>query len=222
MSSTTTTSTSSRTARRRAVALTIAAAAVCSLIVAPRFSPAGATKPEDMIQTTAARVLEVLRNDALSTDEKASELETFLDNCCDFPTTSKLVLAQNWKRLSSDEQNEFTRLFKQYLIVTYRDNINSYGGESVEVTGGREEKFGDYTVFTRITGGNVESVIVNYRLRQGDGDEWLIIDVIAEGISLISNLRSQFKEVISARGTAGLMDSMRKKVEDLDKGLQSS
>ena len=172
------------------------------------------TSPEDMIRNTAGEVIDVLRDESLSFEQKATRLETFLDDCCDFAATSKLVLAQNWRKLTADQHTEFTALFKRYLIVTYRDNLNSYGGQTVEIFNGREEKYGDYTVLTKIRGGDVDSVAVNYRLRKGADGKWRIIDVVAEGISLVSNLRSQFREVVSAKGTDGLFEALREKIDE--------
>jgi phospholipid transport system substrate-binding protein len=171
-----------------------------------------AATPEELIGETATEVLRILRNDGLSFDQKSQKLETYLDARCDLATTAKLAMGRNWKILSAPQQSEFTELFKQYLIYTYRDNINSYGGQSVDVTGGRPEERGDYTVHTRIKGGETkEPIVVDYRLRKVESGDWRIIDVIAEGISLISNLRSQFQEIISARGADGLLRTLREK-----------
>ena len=185
-----------------------------ALLAMSRGLTAAATTPEELIGDTATRVLEILRNEQLSFNQKAQELESFLDDCCDFATTAKLSMGRNWNSLSAAQQAEFTGLFKQYLIVTYRDNINSYGGQSVDVTGGRTEVRGDYTVHTLIKGGDTkEPIVVDYRLRKVTTGDWRIIDVIAEGISLISNLRSQFQEIISARGPDGLLRTLREKTE---------
>ncbi len=197
--------------RRTALAIGLGLAA---LLATGRGLTAAATTPEELIGDTAERVLEILGDDELSFDQKAQQLETFLDDCCDFATTAKLSMGRNWNSLSTAQQAEFTGLFKQYLIVTYRDSINSYGGQSVDVAGGRTEARGDYTVHTLIKGGDTkEPIVVDYRLRKVTSGDWRIIDVIAEGISLISNLRSQFQEIISARGPEGLLRTLREKTE---------
>ncbi len=67
---------------------------------------------------------------------------------------------------------------------------------------------------TKITGGKAENVIVDYRMRRNDG-EWLIIDVKAEGISLVLNLREQFQAVMNNGGPEKLLKVLREKTSEL-------
>jgi len=170
------------------------------------------SSPEDVIRTTAAKVIEVLADGARSTEQKKSVLDGYLDSCCDFETISKLVMAKNWRSLSESQQKEFVTLFRQYLVATYGDNIENYKGETVDILSGRKEARDDYTVMTKIERGSADAdLLVDYRLRLAPDGEWKIIDVIAEGISMVSNLRSQFQEVISQSGTDELMKRLRDK-----------
>ncbi len=167
---------------------------------------------QEFIRTLTDRALSVLRDDALSNEQKAVRLESELGDCCDFATTAKLVLARNWKQFTPAQQEEFVGLFKDYLVANYRKNIDGYAGETVEITGGREESRGDYTVRTRILREGQNEVLVDYRLRKNDSAQWLIIDIIAEGISLVSNLRSQFQEIYTGDGADGILKAMRAKI----------
>lgn len=184
-------------------------------LFAPTLAAAGQS-PEETIKETAGKVIEVLADDTLSDAQKKDELTSYLDTCCDFETTSKLVLARNWRTFSEAQRAEFVDLFRAYLIATYGDNVKAYNGETVEILGGREEARGDYTVLTKIArGGGNADVLVNYRLRKDADGNWKILDVIGEGISLVANLRSQFQEVISQSGPEGLLKKLREK-SDLD------
>ncbi len=183
-------------------------------LVALGLTPARADKqsPEDVIRSTAAKVIEVLADKGRSTDQKKSTLDGYLDTCCDFETISKLVMAKNWRSLSGEQQKEFVTLFRQYLVTTYGDNIENYKGETVDILSGRKEAREDYTVMTKIERGSSDAdLLVDYRLRLAPDGEWKIIDVIAEGISMVSNLRSQFQEVVSQKGTDELLRRLRDK-----------
>ncbi len=193
----------------------VSAAVVLALVAPARTHAAGPEQtPEAFIEEISKDVLAVLKDTSLDGDGKRKRLERKLDECCDFQTTSKLVLARNWRRFSPKQQQEFVRLFKRYLIVTYQGNIDAYGGETVEIAGGREEPRGDYTVMTRIKRDGAEDIAVDYRLRRIPDGSWRIIDVIAEGISLVSNLRSQFQEVVSRSGPEGLLGALREKTAE--------
>lgn len=168
--------------------------------------------PQEFVRTLTERALSVLRDEQLDNEQKATRLETELGDCCDFATTAKLVLARNWKQFAPAQQEEFVGLFKDYLVANYRKNIDGYAGETVEIIGGREESRGDYTVRTRILRQGQSEVLVDYRLRKNDDAQWLIIDIIAEGISLVSNLRSQFQEIYTQDGADGILAAMRAKI----------
>ena len=76
--------------------------------------------------------------------------------------------------------------------------------------GAREEPRGDVTVQTRVIGGQFNGASVDYRLRK-TGEEWRVIDVVIEGISMVSNFRDQFKAVVSSGGPDLLLKQLREK-----------
>jgi phospholipid transport system substrate-binding protein len=178
--------------------------------------------PEQKIRSTIDSVMVVLTDESLERDGKIDKLRGQLDSCCMFETTSKLVLARNWKEFTPEQQSEFVELFKKYLIATYGKNVDGYAGERVEIIGGREETRGDYTVQTRIDrGGSDKDLLVDYRLRKNEEGDWRIIDVIGEGISLVANLRSQLQEVMSRGGPAEVLDTLRKKAQEGDQDVST-
>jgi phospholipid transport system substrate-binding protein len=191
----------------------IAMAVAATAFVSATAIPAAPGTPEEVIRSTSAKVIEVLADNTKTTAQKKTILDSYLDTCCDFVTISKLVMAKNWKSLKESQQDEFIGLFRKYLVATYGDAIENYSGETVEILSGRKEVRDDYTVMTKIArGGGQADLLVDYRLRQVNG-EWRIIDVIAEGISMVSNLRSQFQEVITRDGTDGLLAQLREKTK---------
>ena len=65
-------------------------------------------------------------------------------------------------------------------------------------------------MLTRIVGGKYDDARINYRMRNRD-DRWRAIDVIIEGVSLVSTYRSQFAEIVSRKGPAGLLEDIKTK-----------
>jgi phospholipid transport system substrate-binding protein len=74
------------------------------------------------------------------------------------------------------------------------------------------EPRGDVTVKTKVTGGEFDGAFIDYRMRYRDED-WRIIDVVIEGISLVANFRDQFREVLSREGPEHLLQKLREKSE---------
>ena len=173
-------------------------------------SLAATETPEKFVERTSREVLVILRDSALTHEVKISRLEAMMDERSDFDTISKLVLAVHYRQFSDAQRKEFVSLLHRYLTTTYGQQIDNYGNETVSVTGGREEARGDYTVQTRIKRSTGADLNVEYRLRKS-GEAWLLIDVIGEGISLVSNLRSQFGEILNEGGPDKLLKVLREK-----------
>jgi phospholipid transport system substrate-binding protein len=200
-----------RTSSRPALAALACAAAAAFLAVVPAGPARAAAEPAAVVEQTTGAVIAILTDQKLSTEEKRKRVEDVVLQRVDFETLSKLVLARNWSRFSEPQRSEFMALFKNHLSMTYGRNVESYKNEKVNITGSRNETGGDATVKTKILrGGGSNDILVDYRLRQRDG-EWKIIDVIIEGVSLVSNFRSQFQDVIASGGPEQLLSLLREK-----------
>jgi phospholipid transport system substrate-binding protein len=193
---------------------TLVALAMVAAVIAPLLAPLPASSatetPEQFVERTSNEVLGILRDGGLSHDAKIAKLEVMLDERSDFETISKLVLAVHYRKFNDAQKKDFVTLLHRYLTTTYGHQIDNYANETVSVTGGREEARGDYTVQTKIRRSSGQDLAVEYRLRKV-GDGWRVIDVIGEGISLVSNLRSQFGEILNDGGPDRLLKVLREK-----------
>jgi phospholipid transport system substrate-binding protein len=184
---------------------------VCSVAVAAfcvaSVSDAG---PREAMQETIDQVIAVLNDAALDTEQRRESIEKIAYDRFDLYTMSRLVLARSWKQFTPDQREKYVEEFKEYLANNYGGRIARYEQEQVEILGTREEQRGDVTVQTRIVGGEFDATRVDYRMRQRD-EVWRVIDVIIEGISMVSNFRDQFKEVLSRGGPDHLLAKLHEK-----------
>ena len=163
-----------------------------------------------VVAETVEEVLVVLRDKSASTEDRIRSLEQIVYGRFDLYVMSRLVLARNWKRFSNQQREQYVAEFKQYLTNSYGNRIERYDQQEVEITGQREEPRGDVVVQTKIIGGEFEGALVDYRLRNQDSG-WRVIDVVIEGISMVSNFRDQFKEVLSRGGPDHLVAKLKEK-----------
>ncbi len=166
--------------------------------------------PSAVIEELIERALAVLNDPNLDKPQRIAALEEIALDRFDFRTMSKLVLARNWKRFTPAQQEEFQTEFKDYLSTSYGSRIDRFNQERVRITGEREEPRGDVTVLSVVVGGEFNNASVNYRLRNRSG-RWLVIDVMIEGISFVSNYRDQFREVLGNGGPEHLLERLREK-----------
>ena len=190
----------------------LSAALVLSGVMAltPRASRAG-DSPRAVIEVNSQKVLSIL-NSGESDDDKIKRLEQLAYGTIDFDTVSRLVLAKYWKQFTPEQRQQFEEEFKRALTVSYGKRIGQFGQEKVVILGERQEPLGDVTVQSHIVGGKVKTgdIKVDYRLRQKDGT-WYVIDVIVEGVSLVSSYRTQFQEIIGQGGPERLLAELRQK-----------
>ena len=192
-------------------------AALVGLAFALVATPSYAEDAKEVVENTVAEVLAVLQRTNLPVVERRTEIENIAYARFDFDTMGKLVLARNWKKFDDAQRDSFIDEFKRHLSRSYSVRIERYEQEQVDITGERQEKRGDVTVLTVIRGGQFEGAEVNYRMRNRD-DAWRVIDVIIEGVSLVSNFRSQFKDIVFKEGPDGLIAQLRAKNEAHDAG----
>lgn len=58
---------------------------------------------------------------------------------------------------------------------------------------------------------------VEFRMIDRDG-KWKVYDVVAEGVSLVGNFRSQFREILSAKGAEALAERIEGTVSSMEQG----
>ncbi len=181
----------------------------CAAPVWADDDPAITAAPRALIGATANKIVEILARKGETTETRISEIEKIAYEIFDFTTMSKLVLAKNWRKLDTEKRDEFVRQFKQHLSRTYGTRLDRYEQEEVEIYAAQIEPRNDVSIKTRIIGGQFDKAEISYRLRNRN-DEWRIIDVVIEGISLVSNYRSQFSEVLNS----GTIDDLLAKLRD--------
>jgi len=200
----------------------LAALAALWLALAPATAPAaeGAAEPADfagarkVVEETIQAVLSVLDQPGLSSQERRKQIEQIAYERFDFVTMSKLVVARPWRKFSKPQKREFISEFKQHLSRSYGKRIGSYRRIDVEIAGHVVEPRGDVTVKTLVVGGEYDGTEINYRVRHRN-DIWRAIDVVIEGISLVSNFRSQFQPILSQGGPEELLRRLEEKNAEL-------
>ena len=167
----------------------------------------------DAIRTTVGAILDTLKNDSLDKAGKRSAMETEIDKRFDFRAMAQRTLATNWKKASDAEKQEFTDLFGQLIQSSYVGKLEAYTNETVEYVT-EKIKGRKALVETLIITASAE-IPINYKLYSKDGN-WLVYDVVIEGVSLISNYRSSYQTIVKKEGFDGLMAKMKAKIKELE------
>jgi phospholipid transport system substrate-binding protein len=193
-----------------------AALAILMVALSISPSPAGAqpkgsaeqTGPLERVRTAVSRVLAIVQAPAVvaSGGQRRTEIRRVARGLFDFDEMARLTLARHWKDRSAAEQEEFVRLFTELLERSYLTTIENYAGEKITFL---EESVSEpyAQVRSRITTNRME-ISIDYRLRK-DGARWMVYDVVLDGVSLVSNYRSQFNSIIRTSSFTDLLARLR-------------
>jgi len=184
---------------------------------------AAAGPPTDQLKSAIDRVVKVLEDPSLKGDDRVADrriaVRKIADEIFDFSEIARRALARHWQPLTDKQRAEFVSLFSDLLERSYMSKIELYGGEKIQYVGERVD--GETaSVSTRIATKNGTEVPIDYRLLK-KGDRWLVYDVNIEGVSLVSNYRTQFNKIIQTASFEDLIQKLRAKQVELTADDQS-
>jgi len=171
------------------------------LMAAPR--EADAQDARAFVANLGNQAIQVL-GPSVSPAQRVARFRQLFQNDFDVPGIGQFVLGRYWRTASPQEQQEFLRLFQEYIVQAYASRLGEYGGEPFRVLGSRPA--GDETVVTsqidRPNGGRV--MVDWYLTNRGGGLK--ITDVYVGGVSMKVTQRDEFASVIQRNG--GRVDAL--------------
>jgi phospholipid transport system substrate-binding protein len=176
------------------------------------LSASGKVTPSERIKETVDQVLTVLQDDSLGRQDRRDRVKQIVRKRFDYESMSQVILGKNWRKATKPQREQFITLFRELLEQTYYSAIDSYNNQSVRM--GRERiKEKRANVQTYIIAANKE-LAVSYKMRFRN-DDWYAYDVAVEGVSLVSNYRTSFNNLVKNEGMEGLLAELAEKVAKL-------
>jgi len=173
---------------------------------------AGVTDDVKSVVDDVVRI--VSDKDMKKNDQKRRQaLKKSISTIFDYNEMAKRSLGKHWNQRSAAEKKQFSELFASLLENSYSGKIESYNNEKIVYL--KEIVEEDYAeVKSRIVTARHDEFSLDYRLMR-EGDRWKVYDVVIEGVSLVSNYRSQFNKIIKAQGYQELVKKMKSRKDDL-------
>lgn len=161
--------------------------------------------PLALVQASVTRALAIAQSQADDAQRRV-EMRRVGEGLFDFNEMGRRALAQHWAHRSTQEQEEFVRVFTDHLERAYlaalgnrRSGTVTFQGESIEGSSAR--------VRSRLVTDRGAQIPIEYLLLESAG-RWAVYDVVVEGVSLISSYRSQFNSIIRSSSFARLLDKL--------------
>jgi len=127
----------------------------------------------------------------------------------DLAYTSRMCLGRYWRKISAAEKDEFVSLFSDLLKSTYVGRVDEYSGETVCYR--KEIIQGSKALVKTVVNSKGKEIPVNYKMIIRNGN-WLVYDVIIEGVSMVRNYRSQFSSILQKKKFTDLLQQIRNKI----------
>jgi phospholipid transport system substrate-binding protein len=174
-----------------------------------------ARSPMETTETEVKKILAVLGDQTLTgeagTTAKKEKLRVIFDDIFDYAVLSKRTLGHNWKKLDTEQQNEFVELYRKLLDSVYMDRLLAYKDENVVFSKERMITEKRAEVFSNIVTSD-KKIPIDYRLILRK-NQWKVYDIIIEGVSLVKNYRSQFNAILSKNEPEELLKILREKTK---------
>lgn len=181
------------------------------------YASAQGAQPLEEIRKPIDQIIQILKD--LKYQEPAQKtvqrekIREIVTQMFDFREISMRTLATYWKDFSAEQQKEFTEVFSEFLGNIYLDRVQGeFRNEKVIYIGQELDVDTKSVVKTKIVRENGIEIPVDYSLRKGAGG-WRIYDVNIEGVSLVKNYRSQFREILLKEKPDKLIGILKDKVQ---------
>ena len=151
-----------------------------------------------------------------SESKKREKIISIVDKAIDAEWIARFVLAKNYKTANEEQRKTFIELYRGFMINTYGPKFKNYDGRKFEVKEVTEQS-GFYLAKSEFLPRDSNVVInVDFRVKDRAG-KLVILDFIAEGVSLIETQRSEFNSAIAKDGMDKFLENFKARVESLKK-----
>lgn len=171
--------------------------------------------PSDEVKKTVDEVVRIVASKDMKHNEqkRRQALKKTISLVFDYSEMAKRSLGKHWNQRTAAEKKHFADLFAALLENSYASKIESYNNEKIVYV--KEIVDGDYAeVKSKVVTAKRDEFTLDYRMSNQSG-KWMAYDVVIEGVSLVSNYRTQFNKIINADGYAALVKKLETKTDEL-------
>jgi phospholipid transport system substrate-binding protein len=171
------------------------------------------SSPAALIEETVHQLLGRLNADDGAPGSRGDRLYALVTDIVvphlDMPRIARIVLGKHARRVDADALDEFTGEFRRLLVRTYASSLMAYEGGRIDVSqAAQASRKGRATVNMRIYRADGAPIEISFLAHNRRGP-WLVYDIRIEGISLVTNYRSEFSAIMRSEGVEGLIQTLK-------------
>ena len=183
-----------------------------------------ATSPNEVVKETADGVINHIENNRPILEKNPEKIYEMVDELIiprfDFISMSKWVLGKHWKQATEAQRYEFINQFKELLVRTYARALLEYSGQEIKYFPVEQNPKSNLAVVrTELTSLSNAQLPILYRMHQKN-EEWKVVDVSVDGVSLVTTYRGSFATQIKKNGFDSLLIELSKKNARLEASIE--
>ena len=166
-----------------------------------------------VIEDTVQQVLEQLHADEAPDARRTDEIYALVTDTVvphlDMPRIARVVLGKHARRVDAGALDEFTGEFRTLLVRTYATSLMAFQGGRIDVSQAEQTpRKSTATINMKIYRAGGAPIQISFLAHNRRGP-WLVYDIRIEGISLVTNYRSEFSAILRSNGVEGLIKTLK-------------
>lgn len=196
----------------------LAAPALLALSLAAR---AADPQPDELLRQTTEDVMAAIKadKDIAAGDRMKSYalVESKIVPHFDFLRMTRLALGKNWNKATPEQQTAVVTAFRDLLVRTYSGALTRFRNLTINYKPWTGSPADTTTLVQSTVIDQGRSVPIDYQMAHEDGT-WKVFDIKVDGISLVTNYRSDFNDRVNAGGIDGLIKDLQDKAKAAESG----
>ena len=188
---------------------------LCFVMTVSAWGESGKKNPEDAVKILLNEIKQIVDREGLSDAEKAANKKhsDIAISILKVPEISQKALGKYWRKHSTDQRDQFQKLLGELFVHVAFPSSAKFFSDLDLVYGKTKSKKDMKVVPITVVHKKEGEVDIDFRMKQASED-WKVVDVILDGVSMRNNLRSQFYKILKKNDFNELVRRMKKKLKE--------
>ncbi|MBN4077780.1 ABC transporter substrate-binding protein [Nitrospina gracilis] len=197
--------------------ITIAFTIALFVLATSASADSGKRSPEFAVKKLLGEIKQIVKKDNLSDAEKAENKKhsDIALSVLKVPEISQKALGKYWSKHSAEQQKQFQTLLSNLFVHVAFPSSAKFFAELDMVYGKPKSKKDMVVVPLTVVHEKEGEVDIDFRMKQS-AENWQVVDVVLDGVSMRNNLRSQFYKILKKNDFKDLVRRMGKKLKETD------
>lgn len=191
----------------------LAVIACVSLLSAPSLA-APVDDASKYIEGLGNSAITILTDRSLDKEVKGRKIEQLFRDNVDMRWIGKFVIGRFWRQINDDQKQHYLKEYETFLVHNYATRFTDYTSGSFKITDAKANNDNEFMISMQIKSEEVggDPIEVDYRVR-GSKSTFKVIDIIVEGVSMLTTQRDEFTSILTSKDIDYLIEQIAKKSE---------